>query len=304
MLSQTTTGSHESGTQAHNLSNSFASTAARQHPSSNIHSNAHSNNSLLVGFPTSEDLGISPSVSSFDSRVQSSENPFGNRLSSGHGFRPYQIQSEPTRHPQYSTVRAVVRAPLGVEKADLCSPSSASITLSKMSIETLSQILPPKRDLPFQVQPTKRPRLEALGSSTLEDSPKSVKAVRNARGAKATAAPEEVAAQRVSPKTIMPESARAVFLMAENNSSNKVGMKEIAHRKTTPEQASQKRATLKQTLSKKPRSFEDAELNMPIIEQNTTPGVSRVSSKVCANPEVSPRSLDPSSLGTYLTIGF
>ncbi|MCJ1477811.1 hypothetical protein MMC13_006484 [Lambiella insularis] len=79
-------------------------------------------------------------------------------MASAVGQGPYEIHPEPTRHPQY--FKSHLHTQLLSDSSYAIHEPSVLGPLTRMSTDTFSQVLPPKRDLPFAQPVAKRPRHE------------------------------------------------------------------------------------------------------------------------------------------------
>jgi len=65
------------------------------------------------------------------------------------GYGPYRAHLEPTRHPQYNPINLAQPTTTDRMDAETARPFTAPVRSTSMATGTLSQLLPPKRELPF-----------------------------------------------------------------------------------------------------------------------------------------------------------
>ncbi|MCJ1282338.1 hypothetical protein MMC26_001661 [Xylographa opegraphella] len=121
-----------------------------------------------------------------------------------------------------------------------------------MSIDMLSQILPPKRDLPFAVVPAKRLRPDADSSSTVGESTSSLKVVLEMKKDSVKAAPKQAPTQRARPKRIAARTTRRTAPLAQKSASKEVATQEADLKEVTPEQVLPRDVTSKRALPEPP----------------------------------------------------
>ena len=97
-----------------------------------------------------------PFTAPLEPRIYTSNDRMESRTTPASGYGPYKAHLEPTRHPQYNPIKQA--HPAGRDRMD---PETARldnppVPPTSISTETLSRLLPPKRDLPF---PTLAPNL-------------------------------------------------------------------------------------------------------------------------------------------------
>ncbi|MCJ1392902.1 hypothetical protein MMC18_005774 [Xylographa bjoerkii] len=279
MLSQLTVGSHRSAYQAPCLSRALTVAAAE----------LPSNHKMRP--PTIDDHGATPIISASYPRVQSSAGRLEISPRYDHTSRSYQIQLESNQHSQFSAIHQVNQASINVEEQEFPRPSSTSVALADMSVDMLSQILPPKRDLPFAVAPAKRPRPVANRSSTVEESPTSVKAARKSKEDRATGIPKQAPKQRAKPKSIPSKPTSPEALVKENSASTGVAAQEATLDDATPKQALRKNVTPQRCMAEKSTAYAVV-TNTPTTYQNTSATVTVSESRTRAFQEVLSQSLD------------
>ena len=295
ILSQTTIRSYRSETQDP-FSTSFTPAAITEHhkAESNIRYDLHG--ALSAGPSSSTNYSDTPTVLASCPRVQSSAGRLEKMPDFDRASRPYQLQPEPTRHPQFATIRQVGQEPLNVEQPWLLRPSSAPVALSNMSIDMLSQILPPKRDLPFAVVPAKRPRPEADSSSTVEESAKSLKVVLKVKKGSAIAAPKKTPRQRVKAKSNPPKTTRSKASVAEKISAEEVAAPKADLREITPQQVQLRDVASKRAIPEPPKPKAVMFTTTKTLQDMPT-RCTRSSANANASQGSLSRSLKPSSHG-------
>ncbi|MCJ1382374.1 hypothetical protein MMC17_005487 [Xylographa soralifera] len=292
VLSQTTAGSHRSETQDRNVSKPLTFTTIIENPEAKTNTDCNLPSSPSTGPSTTDDHGNTPTTLASYPRVQSSAGRLEKKSESDRTLRPYQLHSEPTRHPQFSVICPVNQESLNAGEPEPLRPSSAPVVLANLSIDMLSQILPPKRDLPFAVVPAKRTRPEADSSSTIEESATAVKAVRKVKKDLAKVAPKRVPTQRARKKKIPPKSARPEASTADKSTSDEVAGQEANLRGVTPEQVPPREMTPKQALPEPPMAKMSTTVN---TMQDMPARFTRTSSKARTSQKTSSQSSKPSS---------
>ena len=303
IISQSTLGSHRSETQNPNLSNPLTSAAitARPETRTNIKYDCHS--LLSVGPSTSNNFDDTHTVWASYPRVQSSAGRLEKRSESDRDSRPYQAQLEPTRHPQYSAIRRVNQEYINAEEPDLLRPSSAPVALANMSIDMLSQILPPKRDLPFAIVPAKRPRPEADSSSTVDESATSLKVVLKIKKDSEKAAAKQTSMQRAKPKKPPAKIGRPKASVAKKSTSKEVATQEANLREFSLEQVLPREVIFRRALPEPPVP-KSAGFTTAKTTQNMPAMYTRSSSNARASQNTPSLPSNPSSQGNYTTPDF
>ncbi|MCJ1417365.1 hypothetical protein MMC32_003708 [Xylographa parallela] len=225
VLSQTTIGSHKSTAQDYNLSRPLTSAAFTETSNTEVNVQCDMNSSLSMRPPTSDNYGDTPTISASYPWVPSSAGRLEKRSGFDRASGSYQVQPEPSQHPQVSASSAYRRdnqESIIAEEPEILRPSSAPVTSVNMSIDMLSQILPPKRQLPFAIVPAKRPRPEADSSATVGESAPSLEVVLKVRNDSAKVAPKRVPTQRAKPKKSPRNTARPKVSIAKKVSSKEV----------------------------------------------------------------------------------
>ncbi|MCJ1436016.1 hypothetical protein MMC27_005394 [Xylographa pallens] len=297
VLSQTTIGSHISTNQSPNPSRSLTSAAITETSNAEVNIKCNINSSLLTGPPTSDNSGDTPTILASYPWVQSLAGRLEKRFESDLASHPYQVQPEPTRHPQFPAIGRVNQESINAEEPELFRPSPTPVTLANMSIDMLSQNLPPKRHLPFAVIPAKRPRPEADSSSTVGESVPSLKVVLKVRKDSAKVAPKRVSTQRAKPKNIPPKSARPKVSMAKKSCSEEVAAQAANLRGVTPEQDPPGEVASKQALPEPPMPKSVA-IATAYTMQDTPARFTRSSSGSRVSQKTLSQSLKPSSQET------
>jgi len=109
------------------------------------------------------------------SQIHTSDGRLENHAISASGYRPYEARLEPTRHPQYAPINLAHAEMLDGMGSDLARPLTAPVLLESTSTETLSQLLPPKRELPFAKPAPKEVRPDFSAARASPNVPKSSK---------------------------------------------------------------------------------------------------------------------------------
>lgn len=99
-------------------------------------------------------------------RIHTSNGRLENHASSASGYGPYEARLEPTRHPQYALTKPTHSVRVGEVAIESARPCTAPVSLNSLSTGTLSQLLPPKRELPF-VKLAHKPAPQDVCQSTI-----------------------------------------------------------------------------------------------------------------------------------------
>jgi hypothetical protein len=187
------------------------------------------NHSFAQAHPTSD----VPSVfTDSKSRIHTSDGRLENHTIPASGYGPYEARLEPTRHPQYAPVNPAHPEMLDGMDPDSARPFTAPVSLEPRSKETLSQLLPPKRELPFAKPAPKEVRRDFPTAGVSLNVPES---------AKSNDEENVIIMDNAPPKTEASEKKGATMRM---NPASKIA---------TPEKkaASKKKATPRKTITPK-----------------------------------------------------
>ncbi|MCJ1404100.1 hypothetical protein MMC11_007325 [Xylographa trunciseda] len=238
---------------APHFSKSLTGAAITQYHKTNTTIDCNLRSALSTGLLTSDHHGVTPKASASNPRFHSSGGLLDTKFDTDRTSRPYQMQTEHTRHPQFSASDPTNQAPIEAEGPEFNPPSTTSVALTDMSFDMLSQILPPKRALPFAIVQAKRPRLEASSSSTIEGSATGPKVIHKANKDLAKSASEPILTQRAKPKSSSLKSARPKASTAKKLTSGKVAVREAKSREATEDQNPPRELASKRVILKMPK---------------------------------------------------
>lgn len=119
------------------------------------------NHSFAQDHITSDDSAV---FTESKSRIHTSDGRLENHTIPVNGYGPYEARLEPTRHPQYAPINPAHPEMLDGMGPDSARPLTAPVSLESRSKETLSRLLPPKRELPFAKPAPKEVRQDILAA--------------------------------------------------------------------------------------------------------------------------------------------